>query len=86
MCLLTCWKHSNGQSAGNDLPDENEILSRRREYFEDRLNTVKTSTSETQEVIHLGEKKVFSAAELATAIKGIKSGKAADEDEIRPEI
>ena len=35
---------------------------------------------------HLGEDEVFTAAEVATAIKGIKSGKAADEDEIRPEM
>ena len=32
---------------------------------------------------HLGEEEVFTAAELAMAIKGLKSGKAAGEDEIR---
>ena len=35
---------------------------------------------------HLGEDEVFTAAEVATAIKGIKSGKAAGQDEIRPEM
>ena len=30
------------------------------------------------------EKEVFTAAEVAMAIKQIRSGKAADEDEIRP--
>ena len=35
---------------------------------------------------HLGEDEVFTAAEVATVIKGIKSGKAAGEDEIRPEM
>ena len=32
---------------------------------------------------HLGKEEVFTAAEAATAIKEIKSGKAAGEDEIR---
>ena len=71
---------------GNILTDENEILSRCREYFEDLLNPVKASTRDTHEVTHLGEDKVFTAAEVATAVKGIKSGKAAGEDEIRPEM
>ena len=73
-------------SDGNILTDENEILSRWREYFEDLLNPVKESTRDTNEVTHLGEDEVFTAAEVATAIKGIKSGKAAGEDEIRPEM
>ena len=37
-------------------------------------------------MIHLAEEEVFTAAEVATAIKGIKSGKAAGEDEIRPQM
>ena len=78
--------YSIKDSAGNILTDQNEILSRWREYFEDISNLVKASTRETQEVIHLGEEEVFVAAEVATAVKRIKSGKAADEDKIRPEM
>ena len=78
--------YSIKDSAGNILTDENEILSRWREYFEDHLNPVNASTRDTQKVIHLGEEEVFTAAEVVTAIKGIKSGKAASEDEIRPEM
>ena len=37
-------------------------------------------------MIHLGEEKAFTVAEVATTIKGIKSGKAAGEDEIRQEL
>ena len=50
------------------------------------MNPVEASTCDTQEVTNLGEEEVFTAAEVATAIKGIKSGKAADEDELRPEM
>ena len=44
-------------SDGNILTDENEILSRWREYFEDLLNPVKASTRYTHKVIHLGKRK-----------------------------
>ena len=64
--------YSIKDSDGNILTDENEILSRWREYFEDLLNPVKASTRDTHEVTHLGEDEVFTAAEVATAIKGIK--------------
>ena len=77
--------YSIKDSAGNILTDENEILSRWREYFEDLLNPVKASTRDTQKVTHLGDEEVFTAAEVATD-KGIKSGKAAGEDEIKPEM
>ena len=36
--------------------------------------------------MQLGEEEVFTAAEVETAIKEIKSGKAAGEDEIRREM
>ena len=74
--------YSIKDSDGNILTDENETLSRRREYFEDLLNPVKASIRDTHEVTHLGEDKVFTAAEVAR----IKSGKAAGEDEIIPEM
>ena len=70
--------YSIKDSAGNILTDENEMLSRWREYFEDLLNR------DTHEATYLGVEEVFTEAEVATAIKGIKSGKAADEDKIRP--
>ena len=66
--------------------DENEILSRWWEHFKDLLDPVKTSTNDTQKGIHFGEEEVFTAAEVATVIKGIKSGEAVGEDEIRPEM
>ena len=78
--------YSIKNSAGNILTDENEILLRWREYFEDLLNPVEASTRDVQEAIYLGEVEVFTAAEVATAITGIKSRKAADEDEIRPKM
>ena len=78
--------YSIKDSAGNILTDENEIVSRRREYFEDLLNSIKTSTRDTYKVTHVEEDEVFTVAEVATAIKGMKSRKAAGEDEIRPEM
>ena len=78
--------YSIKDSDGNILTDENEILSSWREYFEDLLNLVKALARDTHEATHLGEDEVFTVAEVATAIKGIKSGKAAGEDEIRPEM
>ena len=78
--------YSIKDSAGNILTDENEILSQWREYFEDLFNHIKALTRDTHEVTHLGEDEVFTAAEVATAIKGVKSGKAAGAYEIRPEM
>ena len=60
-------------SADNILTDENKVLSRCREYFEALLNPVKALTRDTQGVRLSGEDEVFTAAEVATAIKGIKS-------------
>ena len=73
-------------SADNMLSDEHEIFSRWRECFENVLNAVKASTRDKQEMVHLGEEIVFTAAKGATAVKRIKSGKAGGEDKIRPEM
>ena len=66
--------------------DENEILSRWREYLEDLLNPVNASNHDSEEVIHLWKEEVFTTSEVATAIKGIKSGKAAGKNEIRRQM
>ena len=73
-------------SAGSILTDENDILSRWREYFEGFLNPVNASTRDTHEVTRLGKEEVFTAAEVAKSIKGIKPGKAAGENEIGIEM
>ena len=41
---------------------------------------------DTHEVTHLKEEEVFTAAVVSTAIKGIKSGKAAGQDETKPKM
>ena len=48
------------------------------------MNPVKASNRDTEEVTYLGKEGVFTAAVVAAAIKGIKSGKAVGKDEIRP--
>ena len=53
---------------------EHEILSRRG-ILEDLLHPIKALTHDTHEVIYFGEEKVFTAAKVATSIKGIKSEK-----------
>ena len=55
--------YSIKDSSGNILTDENKILSRWREYFEDFLNPVKTSIRDSYEVTHLEEEEIFTAAE-----------------------
>ena len=47
---------------------------------------MKVNDLDTHEVIQPGEMEALTAAEVATAIKQLKSGKAAGGDEIRPEM
>ena len=49
--------YSIKSSAGNILTDENETLSRWREYFEGLLNPVKAATRDTDKVTHVGGSK-----------------------------
>ena len=58
-------------SAGNIPTDKNKIFSRWTEYFEDLLNPVKASTRDTQEMTHLEEEEVFTAAEVAERAKAL---------------
>ena len=55
-------------------------------YYKDLLNPVKASTRDTHEVTHLGEEEVFTTAEVATAIKGIKCEKPSSKNKIRSEM
>ena len=43
-----------------------------KECFEDFLNPIKAWTGDTHKVTHYEEKEVFTVAEVATAIKGMK--------------
>ena len=54
--------------------------------MKDLLNPVKVNDLDTHEVIQPGEIEALTAAEVATAIKQLNSGKAAGGDEIRPEM
>ena len=62
--------YSIKDSAGNILTDENEILSRWREYFEDLLNPVKACTRDTHEVTHLGKTKFSLRQKWQRQLKG----------------
>ena len=73
-------------STGNILRDEKEILLRWREYFEDLLNPVRAPPSETCDTIDSGKEEVFVLTEVAAAIKGLNSEKAAGEDEFPSEM
>ena len=53
--------------------DKTCILSRWGEYFEDLLNPVKVNDLDTHEVIQAGKIEALTAAEVAIAIKQLKS-------------
>ena len=66
--------------------DEKEILSRCRECWEDLLNPVRATLTDICYTIDFGKEEGFTLTEVAAAIREMKSGKAAGEDEIRHEI
>ena len=71
----------------NIFRDEKEILSGWKEYIEDLFSPVRTAATDTCDMIDFGKEKVFTLTKVASAIRGLKSGKAAKgEDEIRPEM
>ena len=72
-------------STGNILRDEKEILLQWGECFEDLLNSVRATPTGTCATIDFG-KENFKLTEVAVAIRGLKSGKAAGEDKIQLEI
>ena len=77
---------SINDSTGNIFRNEKEILSRWREYFEDLLNSVRATPTDTCETIDTGKAEVFTITEVAAAIRGLKSVKVSGEDEIRSEM
>ena len=60
-------------------------LADRREYLKDTLNTVTFTPSDTQGM-HLVEENTNIAVEVFLAVKILKTGKAAECDEIRHEM
>ena len=61
-------KTSIKDSTGNILRGEKEIFSHLREYFEDWLNPVKATPTDTFDTINFGKEEVFTLTEVAAAI------------------
>jgi hypothetical protein len=79
---LTCSvKDINGKL----LIQEGNILNRRKEYFADLYNPSSGQKTKTNKPILDGSNDI-TMAEVTTAIKSLKSGKAVGVDEIRPEM
>jgi len=70
---------------GGLLTSEEDILQRWREHFDELLNPVEASSSEPV-LEAVGEIPLIPLADVAWAVKALKSGKAAGVDEIRPEM
>ncbi len=70
---------------GKLLIQEEEILNRWKEYFADLYNPISGQKTQTNKPAS-DESNDITMAEVATAIKSLKSGKAAGVDEIRPEM
>ena len=50
------------------------------------MNTLRATPTDACDTIDFGKEEVFTLTEVAAAIRGLKSGKTADEDEIRPKL
>ena len=72
-------------SNGAILQHQNEILNRWREYFCDLLNPVEVHTTEAHDET-INEELHLTEAEVNSAIKSLKAGKAPGVDDIRPEM
>ena len=82
VCTTASIKDSNG----NILRNEKEILSRWREYFEDLLNPVRATPTDTCDTIDFRKEEVFTSTEVATAIRGLKFEKVSGKDKLRLEM
>ena len=58
------------------------MLSRFREDFGHELKPVRATCTDIHDLINFGKEEVFTLTEVAAAIQGLKSGKAASENEI----
>ena len=50
------------------------------------LNPVRATSTDTCDTIDFGKEEVFTLTEVAVAVRGLRSGKAAGKDEIRSEM
>ncbi|CAF2877141.1 unnamed protein product [Rotaria sp. Silwood2] len=71
--------------AGRLLTREEDILNRWKEYFAELYNPTSAKHIKLNEPTD-NESNTISTTEVTTAIKSLKSGKAAGVDEIRPEM